>query len=363
MTAELLFPPLSAVRLPEGSAELRAFPLPAARRTAAYEKSFDQHTLIYDAIRLDDRRVRLVCPRLLNLRKTLRKSLKLNSSAIHPRRHKKSLRFETIDVNCRTEDTLSISVAGQEARVEVHAPETLFDDMNVAFTIVKNTPPDWIVDWARFHVSAHGLEGVLLYDNGTSTYDMRETGARLAAETGLKAVAVVSAPFPYGGNAGGKFVAPAKYLQVSLMQIARWRFFPKARAVLSVDIDELVAPTESGTVFSKALDAKFGLLRLNGGWVYPAEGGSGLPQRAHLLSVPESKACQPKWCLARSGVAAKAEWSVHRPGGVLFPFAPVGGTFWHCRATTTGWKAKRNKTPAGAVVNKALQNALLRHLG
>ncbi|SLN66186.1 hypothetical protein AQS8620_03074 [Aquimixticola soesokkakensis] len=364
MTATLAFPDISGVRLSQDSAILRDFPLAAGKRTAKYEAAFDRHTLIYDAFRLGESKiVRLLCPRLLNLRDDLRAGLGVGGKAARIRQHRRSLRYEVIDVVCPQGKALTLDMADQHFEVAVHeSTSPLFLGQNVGFHMSKDTPPDWIVDWARYHVSAHGMEGYLLFDNGTTAFDMAALGARLRDETGLKSVAIVSCPFPYGDKAGGKFVVPSKFLQVSMMQLARWRFFARAKGVLAVDIDEMVAPVSGSNIYEAAAASRFGLAKLEGHWAYPAVAQTAQPQAAHSRTVAGEKPCPPKWCLTRGALADRFEWSVHRPSGPLFPFAQVSGQFWHCRANTTGWKAARSAIPEAAKEDAKLVAAFQSHL-
>nr|WP_321508806.1 hypothetical protein [uncultured Celeribacter sp.] len=358
-----IFPELSSVRIPEGCALRRDYPLPEPRRNDAYIRAFDSRTLIYDALSLSERRVRLICPRLLNLRSALREGLQVDGVAARIHRHHRSLRFEVIDLECSPQSELSVALPDVRLSVPVHEKTDIFVHQNVAMTMIKNTPCDWIVDWARYHVSAHGLQGLLLFDNGSENCDLPHLADRLSREAGLSSIALVSAPLPYGGNAGGRFVAPAKYLQVSLMQIARWRFFARSRAVLSVDIDEMVTPITGSTVFDAAMEARFGLGLLQGTWVYPPQAKLGQLQKHHTLWRPkEETPCPSKWCLARGGLADRFAWAVHRPGGPLHSFAQTIGQFWHCYATTTGWKRSRPNGVADTEIHTDAIEAMSTHL-
>ncbi|MEN8833347.1 MAG: hypothetical protein ABF285_02695 [Pacificibacter sp.] len=358
MDTALNFPTLSPVVLAKDSTVLRDFPLAKGRRSAKYEDAFDRHTLIYDVFRFDEHHICCICPRLLNLKAAFIKSLQVNGTSATIRRHKKSLRYEMFIVKCSKQQSLSVNFLGQITQIEVQQQADTFDGMNVAMTMVKDTPPEWIVDWAKYHVSAHGLEGLLLFDNGSTEYEPISLGKRLRDESGLKAVSIVSAPFRYGGRAGGKFVAPAMYLQVSLMHIARHRFLNASKAVLSLDIDELVAPLKGKTIFEAAMTSRFGFAHIAGQWVYPVTNGDSQPHKSHAGTNPNDKPCAPKWCMARGGLADRFDWAVHRPAGPLYAFSKECGKFWHFRATSKSWFGDRSSVPSTVVPNRALEEAL-----
>ena len=362
MTDQSVYTPsLSGLLLPEGSTARREMPLPADKRDDRYVANFDHRTLVYDALRTPER-ISLFCPRLLNLWPLLRDGLRLDGQPVKLRRHK-SLRFERLDLPRGAQGELSVTIEGQVLPLVQHDAEPeMFAGCNVLIAMVKNTPADWIIDWVNYHMSAHGADGLVLIDNGSETQFRDDLQSRLLPETGLTAAAVVSSPFPYGGNAGGRFVTPAKFLQVAMLNLMRARFLGQARAILSVDVDEFVQPLAQSTVFDLAQNSRMGCLSFTGIWAFAPEATGPTSQREHTHTDPSNACKNPKWCIVPGRPADRFTLAVHRPAGPLFPFTHTDDIkYWHFRATTTGWKSKRYQTGGSGKSDDVLQDTLSTH--
>ena len=362
----VLRPDLSGLLLPESSPHRRDMPLPAARRDEKYIANFDTRTLVYDAVQ-DAERISLFCPRLLNLWPLLRDGLRLDGAPVRVRRHR-FLRFERLDLPKGAIGSLTVEIDGQVLSLDVHpAASDLFAGLDAMIAMVKDTPAQWIIDWANYHVSAHGAQGLVLLDNGSDAGLMDETVARLTAETTLTRVVVVSAPFPYGGKAGGRFIAPAKYLQVAMLNLMRARFLGQARGILSVDVDEFVKPLPRGdaqqSVFDLARASRFGCVTFLGAWAFAQDTTGPQLQRDHTHTDPDRPCAIPKWCMVPGGWADRFPLAVHRPAGPLLALTRSKQTeYWHFSPTNTGWKNSRFKTGAKGSSDTVLVDALQNHL-
>ena len=362
----LIAPELSGLRLPENYPFRREMPLPVAQRTENYVAKFDAHTLVYDAVE-DARRISLFCPRLLNLWPLLRDGLRLNGAPVRLRR-RRYLRFERLDLPKGARGVLTVEIDGMQLPLPVHPVATeLFAGLDTMITMVKDTPAQWIVDWVNYHASAHGAQGLVLLDNGSNPDLMQETVLRLEAETPLTRIAVVSVPFPYGDRAGGRFVAPAKYLQVAMLNLMRARFLGQASGILSVDVDEFVQPMPSSgphrTIFDTARAHYTGCVSFLGKWAFAQEASDPQPQRAHSHTDPDRLCRNPKWCLVPGRLADRFVLAVHRPAGPLFAFTRTSvAHYWHFQATTTGWKAPRFEMGTVGNLDGDLAQALKDHL-
>lgn len=363
----LLTATLSGLRLPEDASVRREMPLSPAKRSDAYIANFDSRTLVYDALQTPER-ISLFCPRLLNLWPVLRDGLRLDGAPVTVRRHR-YLRFERLDLPKGAKGELSVMIEGQTLPLVQHkAQPDLFAGRNVLIAMVKDTPADWIIDWAKYHVSVHGAQGLVLLNNGSAPSFIDDLVARLVPETGLEVATVVDCPFPYGGKAGGRFVAPAKYLQVAMLNLMRARFLGQARAILSVDVDEFVRPVARNgdvqTIFDMAQATKLGCVSFTGAWAFAPETDGPQLQRSHTHTDPAQPCRIPKWCMVPGSLADRFVLAVHRPAGPLFQFthnAQVG--YWHFRATTTGWKSQRFRQPLKGAPDAELQKTLDAHLG
>lgn len=353
--------------VPDDVPQRREMPLPAARRDAAYEAAFDFRTLVYDAIRSSDR-ISLFCPRLLNLWPLLRDGLRVDGQSVRVTR-RKWLRYEQLDLPKGRTGAVSVVLGGTEYPLTVNAQDpTRFAGLNTLITMVKNTPADWVSDWARYHASAQDAQGLVLIDNGSDPDLMSETVGQLRSRSSLSEVVVVDAPFPYGSNAGGRFVVPAKFLQVAMLNAMRQRFLSKARAILSIDVDEFVQPTPLGashrTIYDMACASRLGCVSFRGLWAFPEQADGPTPQRAHAITDAKRTCDNPKRCLRPGALADRFSLAVHKPAGPLF-FATQTNrvTYWHFAAANTGWKKARYKSLPSGQKDAQLIAAMSEHLG
>jgi hypothetical protein len=224
-----------------------------------------------------------------------------------------------------------------------------FAGLNVAVTVSRDNRLEWIGDWARWHVRHHGLQAVLIFDNGSTA-----TSIDAVRETLLRAdvahAAVSSVPLPYGPllrAAEGRMSHAGQYLQTSLLNIARMRFLPRARAVLQCDVDELVRPGRDG-IFDATVRSVLGLCVLSGSWRHPANGlQTRIRHREHVLASPDEPLCGGKYCVAPRGLLAGLSWSVHRLDSRYLSSRPrqQRWSFWHCSALRA-----QPKLPRGPLV-------------
>lgn len=357
---------LSAVRLPDAAPLRREMPLPPERRSPRYVESFDALTLVYDAFR-DGDTVVMICPRLLNLWRPFRDGLRLDGvPAGRTLRRRVRLRYEELRLKVSGgTPALTVEIGGATLPIPVgEVADAAFAGRRCLLTHQKDTPPEWIEDWLRFHVASQGVDAALIFDNGSTLTDPVALQERLSQVEGLAACRVVSDPFPYGDKAGGRRYVPTKFLQVAMLNLARLRFLRRAAGVLSLDLDEFLRPLPGGTIFDLAARSPLGLVSFNGLWVYPAEPGGGQPQRAHGLVRAEGGICaNPKWCAIPGRRAARLPWAVHRPAGPFFPLTLRRDPgYWHFFATSTGWKSSRATLPETLVPAPELRAALDAHL-
>lgn len=68
-------------------------------------------------------------------------------------------------------------------------------------TLSKNNPLEWLREWVVY-VAEHGIDAVLIYDNGATRYEPEELLRTLAAVGGMQRACVVDWPFPYCPGGG-----------------------------------------------------------------------------------------------------------------------------------------------------------------
>ena len=306
----------------------------------SYAQAYDRTTLWYDAFWRDGR-VYLVCPKLLNFGPYIKAAtFRLDERPARISRRRSYLRYDVLELGSPLRPAvISVTGPGFEVATAVSPDETeRFACLNTHFTMTRNNDPEWIRDFAIFNRKKHGLEAMVLFDNGSTAYPLSALEAALEG-VGLTDYAIISVPLPYGRKTT-RNSSRAKFLQTALMNIARLRILGRARAVLNADIDELVWARQ-GNVFDKAVKSHLGLSVFSGEWRYPRPGsGDRVRHDSHDHRCEESRRCPFKYCIAPQGRLRSFSWDVHRVTGLPFKrmlrSTDVG--FIHCHHVSTNWK-------------------------
>jgi hypothetical protein len=131
----------------------------------------------------------------------------------------------------------------------------------------KDNPLAWIRDWAAFNIRIHGADAIIIYDNGSTAYDLSTLRNSLEDLEGLDVLLIVRWDFPYGPGVGKRNVQDSFYCQPGALDHARRRHCSAARAVLNADIDELVVGPRGASVFEEAERSRRAAYLFPGVWV------------------------------------------------------------------------------------------------
>jgi len=268
---------LSTVRLSDFGL-FREPPRPAEDRQPGYEAMFDYDTLFFDVFRsFDGRKIICLGPPLLNcesffaaVRFRLNGGTRALQTAYRPSQHhlQPSCRYELTIPDAADPIDLTIEAGGKAATVPVRASLcSTFKGRRVAVTMIKDTPIEWIRDWAQFNIRIHGAESIVLYNNGSSIYAEGELQATLDELDAPGPNLVVDWDFPYGPGVGPSNTQDSFYCQPGGLDHARRRCLTLARSVLNCDVDELVVGPEGLSVFDEAEQGSGPGLHIPGRWV------------------------------------------------------------------------------------------------
>lgn len=357
---------LNALSL-EGSGWVRRPPVRPEARGPGFDAAFDSLTLWYDAVALGGRAV-LVAPPPLNLGAAFsRAHLRADGQPVALRALRRLRRHAVAHVGGAAPARLGVQIGRWQGETALSPDQRgLFAGLNASVQISRNNRLEWIADWARFHIGEHGLEAMLLIDNGSDAYPP-EAILETLDPLPLKRVVVLCAPQPYGPPRSKTHPGTAKFLQPAMLNLARLRFLGRARAVLNADLDELVwAGPGAGSIFEAACAARLGFVAFAGAWRFPV-GDRPPPYRHadHGLCDPAARPCPVKYCIRPDGPLRWASWDVHRLERLALLSARPTGRFgyWHCRGVTTNWKAyDRMQAAPAARPDPATGAHLARHL-
>ncbi|WP_196158724.1 hypothetical protein [Reinekea sp. G2M2-21] len=360
--------PLSGFDLANASSLRRKHVRNESRRNEHYLARYDDTTLFYDCFYNPQKRCyTFTAPRFLNLWPEFKQAVQVNGSRFRGRLKRYTWqRCEQVEVYAPANAELSLRSEHLNGVIPVRdSHRDLFSAMNCALAISKDNQLSWIRDWAQFHVRAHGLEAVCIIDNASTEYTASDVLETLRSVSELKAAVVLSAPFPYGPvDSSKKLEVSPRFLQTSMFNLIKQDLFADARAILSVDIDELVMPNKSVSVFDAAVAARLGAVSFRELRVFPeANEERAYNHRAHTQVRAGRKLGNTKWCVAGHGFMNRFGWAVHRFGGAFFPFTETQDfTYLHCHATSTSWKKNRYGQVENLMVDGAVQNALTQYL-
>ncbi|TXR54776.1 hypothetical protein [Reinekea thalattae] len=361
---------LPGVVLPKNSGLSRKHVRSEERWTEHYLERYDQQTLFYDCVYVAKTKSFIItAPRFLNLWFVMRKHLYVNGKRFRGR-IKRNTWQRCDQISFRAPADAKLSIQHPHFSTEI-TPRTsiseLFAGLNCALAMNKNNQLSWIKDWVEYHVKAHGLEGVCIIDNGSTDYTKEQLLAELESIKGLKAATVLGADFPYGpSNWSSRFEISPRFLQTSMMNLVKRDLFSDARAVLSVDIDELVIKNTEQNVFDAAVNSFWGAISFREIKTYPAgDDGAAYSHRDHTLVKEDFNYGNTKWCVNGKGFINRFGWAVHRFGGGYFLLTETTDfNYLHCQATTTNWKKDRTTKDADLqlVESSVAKNAIATYL-
>ena len=333
----------------------RASILKAKYRPDGYHNGFDDDTFWYDAIWRRGR-VHLVCPPFNNLKPVvLGAEYRLDGAPARLLKYRAYKRHAVLELEApAAPEAISVTLGDWTGEGPVHAAGLPgIDGARVHFYINRDNDLRWMADHARFTRRAHGLDAVVVIDNGSTLYGPDEIAETLRAE-GVTPL-IFAAPFKYGPIGKAPFRRTEKYLQTALFNALRLRGLDRAGAVLNCDLDELVLGPRN--VFDAARRSRLKFIQIEGQWMNPAPGSEPPFSHAdHIWRHDPPKVCPTKWCIDPSGPLGGFSWDIHglERLGILHRFPARDLRFLHCRGVSTAWKGQgRMRVPEGTVRDDA----------
>jgi hypothetical protein len=312
---------LSPLELDPLSGLSRHPPRPEHLRQPGYDQHFDATTILYDIFwSADGRNVIGVGPPLANLAPAILPLLRRTfcRPILSSFKHRAMDRCDEIWISRpRARFILPPAVFQQtELKVQPNCGE-IFRDKKVALTTSRDNELSWIRDWSYFLAKAHGCNAILLYDNASTNASPRGIQRTIAAVPGIDTALVVSWPFKFGPQGGPERIWDSDYCQYGMLEHARFRFLPAARAVMQGDIDEFVLTEGGVSIFDLAAGAGTGYLRYGGRWVdnatevMPDPGRRRHKDYRYYDAKFDGRPVREKWTVVPGKIPPEAQWCVH----------------------------------------------------
>lgn len=355
---------LSSLTLPIGAYQ-RVPPRGTRIKDKSFWERYDSQTLIYDVYHCPKRQqVRVILPRTFNLA-ALVKTATFAIDGMRATRFKwrKWRRHEMLVFSGLPQARrMTVTIEGVENTLPINPINTNHEGLNCLTTLSKDNDLAWVQDWARFHVRQHGLQALVICDNGSMAYTIKDLHEAAMAVDGIQAVSIVKAGLPFGPlNKDCTNRSDAKFLQVAMLNLVRDRFLRGSRAWLNLDIDELLLSPTGESIFDATVNNRWGHLTFPGVWHYPTDDAETPTYANHRLIRPGDSPCPTKYSLRPDGPFGDFALQVHSLDRIhrKFSFAPKRFWFMHCHGISTSWKYARTApkgpfSPASDLAQKAL---------
>ncbi len=331
------------------------------------ESLYDWKTLWFDPI-WTGRKLIVVAPSLLAFESAFTDGgLSLDGVPVKPRSidHHEGLSTLTLDAPKRP-SRLALSLSGRsfESGISDRSDEDFFAGKNTVLLKQKNNDLTWVRDFLYFHRKMHGLEAVLLFDNGSTAYSQQDL-ADAIANSGVERAMIVPAPMRYGTRAkraDGRYNWAGISLEFALLNIARRRFLRRARAVLQCDIDELFWCRGGRSIFDMTARHPLGFVHIPLRWCYCDDPENSRLHVDHRFVRQNPIPAAPKYCIKPSGPLFWADWETHKLRGLgMRPWQMTKRAgAWHMRMLTTNWRPfqSRLEVPDDLVIEPDLVRLL-----
>lgn len=244
---------------------------------------------------------------------------------------------------------LRIALHGHVAELTPVAAETaLFAGRNAALAFRLEESPAQVAEWLIWHMRQHGLQAAVIVNRAPDDSPMGDAArfaqdlAAALEDQGVRAdadlrVLILESPVPLGkpgmGPESHPFLAPdapgkdrmeppahdpwrAPLGEGLLFELIKWRFLAEARAVLTLDVTDFLAPrTEAKpSAFDLCVAAKNGVVLLVGRRIYPWRVRNGHEARFgdHICRQFDTRRGIARWGVAPAIAGLDSTWRAVR---------------------------------------------------
>lgn len=319
-----------------------------------FDENFDWNNLWYDAIQLKEGSILLIGPPLYKTADFIKQ--KCSFISLEGVR----LPFQIIEMDRACVTVLqatspidTVMLTPGFTQIHINKQETSFDDKIVLMTLQKNNPISWIKEWIIYHSVNHGINGVVIYDNGSDQYTASELETAIQIPNVTVKVVEWNVPYgPQGFDCNYYNVWDSDYAQSTMFEHAKRRYLTDAKLAINCDIDELIAIDTGNlvTLIEEIETSNIAGVCYKGRWIEPYDIANNIPAE----SIPqESRSFKNYYCTdSRNNIGIGDKWLVI-PNRVL----NYQWTVHNCPMTTritnmyyghympmnTNWSWKRDK--------------------
>jgi len=201
-----------------------------------FDETYDYTTLFSGVLKYDDNVV-ITSPPFLNLANFIKENITITDGFQNV-----SLQFQDLDRSGIAVGKISRNASHlylkykdeQPIEVKLESPETKrFENKRILFTMIKNDPMDWILNWVQYHHEIYGIGGFVIFSNNTEKYSTQQLQDYLKSDS--YELEVVDWEMKWG------VVGPpwdSDYCKIVALEYLKYKFAYESEFVLNLDIDE-----------------------------------------------------------------------------------------------------------------------------
>ena len=234
----------------------------------------------------------------------------------------------------RGKDALSLSDGSTLAVTATVAETGLFAGLNTMLAFRWDETADQVAENLAYHAVHHGLQAALIVNRAPAANSHAFAAALTTALEGCAIrVALLDCPLPLGKPATAAentpFLAPdapgrdrmevpapdpwrAPLAEVIIYEVAKWRFLATARAVLTLDISDILPPRTNGapSAFDLCAQSKSGAILLAGHRIYPwrIRNGKTASFSDHICRAFDARRGVARWGAAPGKAGLENTW-------------------------------------------------------
>ncbi len=248
----------------------------------------------------------------------------------------------------------------------------LFAGLNTIIAFRWEETPAQVAEWLAFHADQQGLQAALIV-NRLDSAGFADDLATALGPTDLRVVSL-DCPLPLGKPAMGPenhiYLAPdapgkdrmeppaadtwrAPLGEGVLFEALKWRYLAAARAVLTLDVTDVIPPG-TPNAFDACVAAADGVVLLAGQRIYPWRVRQGQTPRLgdHICRMFDSRRGIARWGVAPARAGLENTWRMARVSFAK-PDAHTVIPFWRAMATRVPGFASGELAPKSALIEDA----------
>lgn len=269
----------------------------------------------------------------------------------------------------------ALAMAGGAVLVSPPPAEwALFDGRNVALAFRLDEPAETVADWLAYHARDFGLTGALIVNRappGAADFTADLTQALAARDLPQVQVVVLEPGVPLGkpdmGPENHPYLAPdapgkdrmtppdpdpwrAPLAEALVLELVKWRFLGAARAVLLLDVTDILHPAPVSP-FDLCQNTRNGVILLVGRRIYPwrVRAGQAAAFGDHICRQFDSRRGIARWGVAPAKAGLDNTWRLMRVSYAR-PEGEAVAQFWRAMAIRVPGRPSAELAPKTSLI-------------